>query len=170
MTDREQILNRYLTLEKKIQEASGSFGGCKILPVTKTIDTERILFLAKFSVLPSFNRQDLFRAMLGSYLRHFAQVPEDGKPFDLAELTFKPLEQILDPASAPDTWKTPLQWSGATDYLPAKVPISYLKHRFGVIADDNAVNKFRKDFYKAIRERVLPHYSADDIKEILLQQ
>lgn len=132
--------------------------------------TERILFHAKFSVLPSFNRQDLFRAMLGSYLRHFAQVPEDGKPVDLAELAFKPLEQILDPASAPDTWKTPLQWSGATDYLPAKVPISYLKHKFGVIADDNAVNKFRKDFYKAIRERVLPHYSADDIKEILLQQ
>ena len=50
MTDREQILNRYLTLEKKIQEASGSFGGCKILPVTKTIDTERILFLKEAGV------------------------------------------------------------------------------------------------------------------------
>ncbi len=50
MTDREQILNRYLALEKKIQEASGCFGGCKILPVTKTIDTERILYLKEAGV------------------------------------------------------------------------------------------------------------------------
>ncbi len=50
MTDREQILNRYRELEKRIREASGCFGGCKILPVTKTIDTERILYLKEAGV------------------------------------------------------------------------------------------------------------------------
>ena len=50
MTDREAILNRYLTLEKKIQSASGAFGGCRILPVTKTVEAERILSLKEAGV------------------------------------------------------------------------------------------------------------------------
>lgn len=50
MTDRELILNRYRELDNKIQEASGKFGGCKILPVTKTIDTQRILYLKDVGV------------------------------------------------------------------------------------------------------------------------
>ena len=50
MTDREAILNRYLELEKKIQAASGAFGGCKVLPVTKTVDCEHILYLKEAGV------------------------------------------------------------------------------------------------------------------------
>lgn len=45
MTEREEILNRYRALDEKIRAASGAFGGCRILPVTKTVEAERILVL-----------------------------------------------------------------------------------------------------------------------------
>ena len=45
MSDREEILNRYFALEKQLCAASGAFGGCAILPVTKMVEAERILYL-----------------------------------------------------------------------------------------------------------------------------
>lgn len=45
MTDREEILSRYLDIQKRLNEASGAWGGVEILPVTKTVPPERILCL-----------------------------------------------------------------------------------------------------------------------------
>lgn len=129
--------------------------------------TEKVLFLAKHSTMPGTGRQDLLRALLESYLDHFALMPPKGSSVNLAALPFKTLEQIEDPDSSPDTWVTPLEWSGANDYLPARVPITYLRHRHGEEATDGSVNRFRRDFYKALKKQAAPNYSTDDIKEIL---
>lgn len=129
--------------------------------------TEKVLFLVKHSILPQSGVQDVMRAMLESYLEHFAVMPEKGSAVNLKTLPFKTLEQIEDPDSSPKTWKTPLHWSGGNDFLPARVPISYLKRHFSVAADDNDVNKFRRGFYKALKKISADSYSAEDIKEIL---
>ena len=129
--------------------------------------TEKVLFLARNSTLPPTGMQDVFRALLKSYLDHFAVMPEDGSAVDLRTVPFRTMEQIEDPDSAPATWKTPLEWSGANDFLPAKVPISYLKHRFSIKADDNYVKRFRIRFYKELKNQAAKHYTAEDIKEIL---
>lgn len=132
--------------------------------------TEKVLFLAKHSTMPGSGRQDILRALLESYLDHFALMPPVGSSVNLAVLPFKTLEQIEDPDSSPDTWVTPLEWSGANDYLPARVPITYLKQRYAEAASDGSVNRFRRDFYKALKKLAAPCYSTDDIKEILSQQ
>ncbi len=45
MSIREDILSRYRALYKSVQAASGAWGGCEVMPVTKTVDAERILCL-----------------------------------------------------------------------------------------------------------------------------
>lgn len=45
MTEKEQILSRYLSVYDRVQSASGAWGGCDVMPVTKTIDPERISYL-----------------------------------------------------------------------------------------------------------------------------
>lgn len=50
MTDREEILARFGSLKKKLNEASGKWGGVKILPVTKTVSAERIQYLREAGV------------------------------------------------------------------------------------------------------------------------
>ena len=51
MTDREEILARFGSLKKKLNEASGKWGGVEILPVTKTVSAERIGYL-EINALP----------------------------------------------------------------------------------------------------------------------
>ena len=50
MTDREEILFRYASLQARLNEASGAWGGVSILPVTKTVDAERIRCLSEAGV------------------------------------------------------------------------------------------------------------------------
>lgn len=50
MADRDEILTRYLELKDRIGEAGVKWGGCEILPVTKTVDAERILVLKEAGV------------------------------------------------------------------------------------------------------------------------
>jgi len=50
MTDREEILSRFTSLQVRLNEASGKWGGVGILPVTKTVPAERILYLREAGV------------------------------------------------------------------------------------------------------------------------
>lgn len=129
--------------------------------------TERVLYLAKFSRLPDVNRKDLFHALLRSYLCHFARMPENGIPANLAALPFKTMEQILDPDSPEETWKTPLQWSAANDFLPGKVAISFLQRHYGQTVNDRRVNTYRSEYYKTLQGLLNRQYSAADIRDIL---
>lgn len=45
MKDREEVISRYRALYDRVQAASGAWGGCEVMPVTKTVETERILYL-----------------------------------------------------------------------------------------------------------------------------
>lgn len=45
MSIREDILSRYQALYESVQAASGAWGGCEVMPVTKTVECERILYL-----------------------------------------------------------------------------------------------------------------------------
>lgn len=51
MSDREDILSRYRTIYESVQKASGAWGGCEVMPVTKTVEAERILPLLDAGVL-----------------------------------------------------------------------------------------------------------------------
>lgn len=132
--------------------------------------TEKVLFLAKHSTMPVSGRQDILRALLDSYLDHFALMPPKGSAIDLAAMPFKTMEQIENPDSAPDTWVTQLEWGGGSDFLPARVPITYLKRSFGEAVSDSGVTRFRKNFYKRLKMLAAPNYSTEDIEEILSQQ
>ncbi|MBQ3078779.1 MAG: YggS family pyridoxal phosphate-dependent enzyme [Clostridia bacterium] len=50
MRDKEEILFRYKGLHDTLNDMSGKWGGVKILPVTKTVDAERILYLKEAGV------------------------------------------------------------------------------------------------------------------------
>ncbi|MBQ1258181.1 MAG: YggS family pyridoxal phosphate-dependent enzyme [Clostridia bacterium] len=50
MSDREDILSRYRTISENVLKASGEWGGCEIMPVTKTVEAERILVLKEAGV------------------------------------------------------------------------------------------------------------------------
>lgn len=51
MSVREDILNRYRDVYERVQAASGAWGGCEVMPVTKTVDAERILCLKDAGVV-----------------------------------------------------------------------------------------------------------------------
>lgn len=51
MTVKEEILRRYREIHQSVQSASGAWGGCEVMPVTKTVEAERILCLKDASVL-----------------------------------------------------------------------------------------------------------------------
>lgn len=125
--------------------------------------TERVLFLAKSSDHPIPDGKFMTRAMLESYLQHFSVLPQDWNARTLPDLPFKTEEEILDPDSSPDTWATPLEWSGASDYLPAIVPKTYLIRNFNERVADSTVSEFRKTFYKECKKLVGDRYSIDDI-------
>lgn len=46
MTVKEEIMNRYRAIYQSVQAASGAWGGCEVMPVTKTVEASRILCLA----------------------------------------------------------------------------------------------------------------------------
>lgn len=114
--------------------------------------TEKVLFLAQNSPVPQSRHKDILRAMLISYLNYFSIIPNDGSPINLTTLDFKTVEQIEDPSSPTETWVTPLNWREGTDFLPAKVPINYLKHHHGITHKDPYITKIRKEFYKYLRK------------------
>lgn len=111
--------------------------------------TEKIVCLIQQYRTPNFNQHDMLRALLDSYLRHFLDLPEGERSFDLKTTPIKPLEYFKNPDSPPETWRTPTEWS-SKDFLPAIVPISYLERYFHLKTTDSAVTKFRKSFNQSL--------------------
>ena len=112
--------------------------------------TEKIVCLIQQHRTPNFNRYDMLQALLDSYLRHFLDLPEGARSFDLKTTPPKKLEYFKNPDSPPETWRTPTEWS-SKDFLPAIVPISYLERHFHQKTTNSAVSKFRQDFIQSLQ-------------------
>ena len=111
--------------------------------------TEKIVCLIQQYRTPNFNRQDMLNALLDSYLHHFLNLPEGARSFDLKTTPIKPLEYFKNPDSPPETWRTPTDWN-SKDFLPAIVPISYLKQYFHQKTTNSDITKFRKSFNQSL--------------------
>lgn len=127
--------------------------------------TEKIVCLIQQHRTPDFNRQDMFRALLDSYLRHFLDLQEGERSISLKKAPRKPLEYFKNPNSPPETWRTPTEWNNK-DFLPAIVPISYLERYFHQKATDSAVTKFRTSFNQSLRKALEDHAALKESFEI----
>lgn len=130
--------------------------------------SERLVYLASQDALPVFNEKDMYRALLEHYVRFFARMPGEEELLRLEKLTLRTEEEILDPKSSEETWRTPLKWTGKNMFLQSFVPQTYVQRVFDQTLSGSAVSNMRTDFHNMLNRQLSQRYSEEELAEIWL--